>query len=260
MLKNSLETWRRQRHEELAGPDSWLGLLGLYWLEKEISRVGSAEDCLVRLPRGPAHLGDLRCRDGQVEWLPVGSPAQRLETDHAGEPTSVNHAAFVFHIVERGGRLAVRLRDRDWASQRHFSGVECYPEDQNWIVTAEWLALDLPLSMEVPNVSGELKSVTVGFQASFELFGQRMALLPMAVGSDEVFFVFRDRTSGRETYGAGRFLKAGPAVDGRITLDFNRAFNPPCAFTPFATCPLPPPENWLPVAVTAGEKRWLGEH
>jgi len=260
MTKNSLEAWRVRRYQELAGPDSWLGLLGLIWLEDEVSPVGSAEDCVVRLPSGPPHLGDLRCRDGRIEWLPVGGPVQTLQTDRTGDPTRVVHGAYVFHIVERDDRWAVRLRDLDWASQRHFSGVEYFPADPAWVVTADWLALDPPLSMEGPNVSGELKQVTVGFQASFDLGGLRLALLPMAVSDDEVFFVFRDRTSGRETYGAGRFLKAEPAVDGRIRLDFNRAFNPPCAFTPFATCPLPPPENWLPVPVTAGEKRWQGEH
>jgi len=109
--------------------------------------------------------------------------------------------------------------------------------------------------MEVPNVAGDLKSVEVAWQAVFSFDGQEFGLLPMAVGEDEVFFVFRDQTSGRQSYGAGRFLKTGPAVDGRIVLDFNRATNPPCAFTSFATCPLPPPENWLPFAVMAGEMK-----
>ena len=114
--------------------------------------------------------------------------------------------------------------------------------------------------MAVPNVSGDLATVTVAHQALFERDGRRLTLLPMAVGEHEVFFVFRDQTSGRETYGAGRFLRvpAPATVNGKITLDFNFACNPPCAFTPFATCPLPPPENWLPFAVPAGEKKWTG--
>jgi len=111
--------------------------------------------------------------------------------------------------------------------------------------------------MEVPNVSGDLKVVEVAYQAVFEVAGQTVRLLPMAVGDKEVFFVFRDQTSGRESYGAGRFLKANPAVNQKICLDFNFAYNPPCAFTPFATCPLPPPENWLPFALPAGERKWV---
>jgi uncharacterized protein (DUF1684 family) len=111
--------------------------------------------------------------------------------------------------------------------------------------------------MEVPDVTGDLKMVGVTHQAVFEVADQKVALLPMSVGEKEVFFIFRDRTSGRETYGAGRFLKADTPHDGTITLDFNRAYNPPCAFTAFATCPLPPAENWLPFAIPAGEKKWL---
>ena len=110
--------------------------------------------------------------------------------------------------------------------------------------------------MEVPNVTGELKAVSVTGKAIFTVDGQKVELLPMSISEREVFFVFRDRTSGRESYGAGRFLKAEPPANGKIYLDFNRAFNPPCAFTAFATCPLPPPENWLPFAVPAGEKKW----
>lgn len=120
--------------------------------------------------------------------------------------------------------------------------------------------------MTVPNVSGDLTTVMVAHQAVFEMDGKLVTLLPVSVSDKEVFFVFRDHSSGRATYGAGRFLKApaptretsaGPAVDGKIYLDFNFACNPPCAFTPFATCPLPPPENWLPFAVPAGEKKWV---
>ncbi len=137
-----------------------------------------------------------------------------------------------------------------------FAGVAYFAEDPAWTIEADWLSLEPPLTMDVPNVTGELKPVTVTFKAVFTVDGQTVELLPMSVGEHEVFFVFRDRTSGKESYGAGRFLKAKPAVDGKIHLDFNRAFNPPCAFTPFATCPLPPPENWLPFAVPAGELRW----
>lgn len=260
MSQDSLADWRQRRQAELAGAESWLGLVGLFWLEDEVSRVGSGDDCVVRLPAGPSHLGDLLLRDGGIVWRPLGGPERRLATDRDGEPDVVDHQLLSFFVVERDGKLAVRVRDRGWAQQRPFHGVEYFPEDPAWIVEADWLPLAAPLTIEVPNVSGDLKPVTVGFQAAFEIAGQRLTLLPMSVGVQEVFFVFRDRSSGRDSYGAGRFLKANPAVDGKIRLDFNRAFNPPCAFTPFATCPLPPPENWLPLAVTAGEKRWQGNH
>lgn len=255
MPNKSLTAWQQARQNELAAPDSWLGMVGLFWLEPGRNRVGSGDDCLVYLPSGLPHWGDLDWRDGQVIWQPASGGAQVLETDHAGKPSTVDHENLSFFIVDREGRLAVRVRDRAWAKSRTFSGLEYFPADEAWVVEADWQAISPPLVMEVPNVSGELKTVEVGHKAVFQHQGQVVELLPMSVGERDVFFVFRDRTSGKETYGAGRFLRAVSAVDGKITLDFNRTYNPPCAFTPFATCPLPPAENWLPFAVSAGEKK-----
>lgn len=258
-LSSALAAWRQARRDELAGPDSWLGMVGLFRLAAGGNRVGSGDDCPVRLPSGPAHLGDLDwregSRDGGIFWQPAGGEPIRLETDHAGRPTAVDHQNLSFFIVDRDGQLAARVRDRAWAKSRPGAGLNYFPEAPEWCIDAAWQAIAPPLVMEVPNVSGELKTVEVGHRAVFDAAGQPVELLPMAVGEHEVFFVFRDRSSGRETYGAGRFLKAAPAVDGRIKLDFNRAYNPPCAFTPFATCPLPPPENWLPFRIAAGEMK-----
>jgi uncharacterized protein (DUF1684 family) len=257
--------WRQARHDELAGPDSWLGLAGLFWLEPGLNRVGSAEASVVRLPAGPAHLGDLLWQDGRVIWLPVDGEARELQTDIAGQPTVVNFENWSFFPVDRENRVAVRLRDREWAKRQPFAGLDYFDYDPAWLIEAEWQPLSPPIRMEVPNVSGDLKVVEVSHQAVFEIAGQKVALLPMAVSDKEVFFVFRDRTSGKETYGAGRFLKADPAVDRvdyvkrKIRLNFNYAYNPPCAFTAFATCPLPPPENWLPFALPAGERKYVGK-
>ena len=248
--------WRARRHAELAAPDSWLGLIGLHWLAPGANLVGSAADATVQLPGGPARQGELLWADGRVAWQPDGGPARVLETDHAGQPTAVDLENWSLFIVDRDGRLAARVRDRAWAATRQFAGVPFFDYDPAWRIDARWETLPEALNMEVPNVCGELKMVTVTQRAVFELGGETVTLLPMSVGDDGVFFVFRDRSSGRETYGAGRFLKVPVAVDGKITLDFNFAYNPPCAFTAFATCPLPPPENWLPFAVLAGEKKW----
>ena len=256
----TLEQWRQARHAELAGPDSWLGLVGLFWLETEISAVGSDAGCAVRLPSGPAFLGDLIRRDGAVFWQPAGGRAQQLRTDRDGLPDHVEQGALSIFVIERQGRFAARIRDRAWAARQPFAGVGHYPEDPAWSVDAAWQPLEKPQVLQVPDVTGELQPVTVAHKAVFMVAGQRVELLPMSVSEHEVFFVFRDRSSGRETYGAGRFLKAGPAEAGRIRLDFNRAFNPPCAFTAFATCPLAPAENWLPFAVPAGELKWQGAH
>ena len=249
--------WRQRRHEELAASDSWLGLAGLFWLERGPNAVGSGAGATVCLPAGPPYLGELRWQDGDVIWVPDGGAARVLQTDAAGPPSTVDHENLSFFIVDRDGRLAARVRDRDWAAKRPFAGVAAFDYDPAWRIEAAWEALRPPLTMEVPNVAGDLSLVVVDHRATFDAAGQTVTLLPMSTGEREVFCVFRDRGSGRETYGAGRFLKSPAAVDGRIVLDFNFAFNPPCAFTPFATCPLPPPENWLPFPVPAGEKKWV---
>ena len=175
----------------------------------------------------------------------------------AAASSAASQEIWLLFPVDRNNRLAVRLRDREWAAKKPFSGLDYFAYNPAWCIEAYWQKLSPPISMEVPNVSGELASVLVTHQARFSKDGVEVTLLPMAVGDKEVFFVFRDRTSGSATYGAGRFLKvpAAAAVDGKISLDFNFAYNPPCAFTPFATCPLPPPENWLPFAVAAGEQK-----
>lgn len=253
------QAWRNARQAELSSPDSWIGLVGLCWLEPGMNRVGSGEDCVVHLPGGPLHLGDLAWSGEALHWLPVAGEAQELATDRAGAATVVDCLPWAFFVVERDGRLAARVRDRGWATRQTFSGVPYYDYDAAWVIDADWQALAQPLVIEVPNVTGDLKPVAVTHQAVFEVAGQRVTLLPMSVNERELFFVFRDRSSGKETYGAGRFLKAMPAAGGRIRLDFNFAFNPPCAFTAFATCPLPPPENWLPFEVPAGERKWLGK-
>ncbi|MGA9394761.1 MAG: DUF1684 domain-containing protein, partial [Azonexus sp.] len=181
----------------------------------------------------------------------------RLLTDRDGAPSEVVSGSLVLIVIEREGRLAARVRNRNWFAGKRVADRAYYAYDSAWNVDAVWEALAQPQNMIVPNMSGDFKQVEVTHQAAFTVAGEVVALLPMSVGDKEIFFVFRDRTSGRETYGAGRFLKAPVAVDGKISLDFNYAYNPPCAFTPFATCPLPPPENWLPFAVPAGEQKWV---
>ena len=254
---DDLESWQSARNAELCSPDSWLGLVGLFWLQPGTNLVGSATEAVVRMPDGPPLLGELQWQAEALWWLPADGAARQLQTDRQGAPTTVDCGHLSFFVVDRDGQLAARVRDRNWAARLPFGGVEFFAADPAWCIEAAWQVIEPPRPMDVPNVSGELKTVAVGHQAFFTVDGQQVALLPMAESEQEVFFVFRDRTSGRDSYGAGRFLKAAPAAGGRIRLDFNRAYNPPCAFTPFATCPLPPPENWLPFAVPAGERKWV---
>lgn len=284
---SSHRRWQAARQAELAGPDSWLGLIGLIWLEEGENTVGSAPGCAVVLPDGPARLGSLRAEGTRLAWQAAADSGatvenggafadscqaryearyetrwQALHTDHSGSPSRIVVGSLVFFAIERDGRLAVRLRDRNWAAGRPVPGLQYFAYDPAWRVAAGWQQLATPLKMEVPNVSGELKAVGFTHRAIFDVAGQAVALLPVSVSENgifsEIFFVFRDRTSGRQSYGGGRFLKARTTGGGALTLDFNFAYNPPCAFTPFATCPLPPAENWLPFAVPAGEKTPAG--
>lgn len=252
--------WHDDRLAELGAPASWLGVVGLFWLEPGANVVGSASDCAVRLPSGPPRFGVLDCDGATVSWQPAGGDARPLRTDAAGDPDRIPCGTLEFFVIERDGRLAVRLRDLDWRRSRDFAGIDCYPYDPAWRVDARWETLSVPATMEVPTMTGELKSVEVRHRAVFDIGGKSLSLLPMEVGNDGVFFVFRDASSGRETYGGGRFLRAPPPQGGRLRLDFNFAYNPPCAFTAFAACPLPPPENRLPLAVQAGERRYAGSH
>ncbi|MDP3638336.1 MAG: DUF1684 domain-containing protein [Azonexus sp.] len=269
MPNKDFAAWQKARQDELSAPDSWLGLIGLFWLEPGVNSVGSADDAAVNLPSGPAYLGDLRWEGGRVFWQSLGEMRVELDTDHLGKPTTVDCENLSFFVADRDSRLAVRVRDRNWAATRPFATLDYFPFDPAWQIEAEWQSISPPLRMEVPNVSGDLKAVDVAHKAVFSVAGETVVLLPMAVSDNEVFFVFRDRSSGKDTYGAGRFLKVPAAAVaatmdataeaggvGKIILDFNLAYNPPCAFTSFATCPLPPPENWLPFSVHAGEKKW----
>jgi len=252
--------WRQRRLAELNAPEGWPGLIGLIWLEPGANRVGAGEDCLVRLPDGPALLGTLNWQEGRITWQPEGAAAQPLQTDAAGEPTAVTWGDYRFFVIEREGRLAVRLRDLAWQAKKPFPGLDCFAYDPAWCLEAAWEALAEPVTMEVPTVTGELKQVEVSHRSVFQHQGQAVTLLPMEADEQGAFFVFRDATSGRISYGAGRFLRARILGEGCIQLDFNRAYNPPCAFTPFATCPLPPPENWLGFPIEAGEQKYRGDH
>lgn len=246
--------WQARRQAEIGGPDSWQGMVGLFWLSEGRHPLGGP-DADIAWPGLETCVGHVEWCGEHLIWMPSEGAAQPLETDRDGAPTVVSLGDHAFFVVERQGRRALRVRDRAWASRGVPLRVDYYPVDPAWRIEARWVALSETLVLEVPNVAGELNVIEVREVAEFEHEGQTIRLLPTSVAADAVFFVFRDRTSGRETYGAGRFLRVPPAVDGRLVLDFNLAFNPPCAFTAFATCPLPPPENWLAFPVRAGEQR-----
>ncbi len=264
-----IEAWRARRLERLTAEDGWLSVVGLSWLEPGENSVGSASGSAVLLPEGrtPAAVGTItlanrqasfRARPGaevRVDGKP--SPAATLASDADGHPTVLSIGPVRFYVIERVGRFAVRVKDSASEARRDFQGLSYFRIDPSWRVEARFEPYDPPRSIAVPNVLGHVDSEPSPGALVFEHGGKTYRLDPVLErGETDYFVIFGDRTNGTETYGAGRFLYVSPPVGGRTFIDFNKAYNPPCVFTDYATCPLPPPQNKLPIRIEAGEKEY----
>jgi len=268
----AVAAWRAERLQRLTTADGWLSLTGLHFLSPGVSRVGRAPDNDVVLAGGPAHLGEVTlAEDGKVHLVVTPGVEVRVDGEavlsaHLGDGQSGRAVTAVcgtisFHVIDRGGKKALRVKDSEAERRTRFAGIDYFPVDPAWRIEAEWVPFDRPRAVPIKNILGQESDALVLGEAVFGRDGHTLRLLPIQEAPDgPLFFIISDLTSGAETYGAARFLYADPPRDGKVTLDFNRAINPPCAFTPFATCPLPPKENRLPIAVTAGEKDYRGEH
>ena len=273
-FSQQITQWRATRLAGLTAPNGWLSLIGLDWLQEGANRVGSAADNDIVLKAGPAHLGVVTlAKDGALHIaLDKNSgatvdgkavhEADLVDDMHAGNggPSVVAFGSVSFLVIERDGRKALRVKDSDAETRKHFAGLDYYPADPSWRIVADWVPFDPPHELEIGSVLGTINKEKVPGKAVFHRDGHTYELMPIQEEPDTLFFVLADRTSGRETYGAARFLYADLPKDGKVVLDFNRAYNPPCAFTPYATCPLAPPENRMDLAVTAGEKKYRGGH
>lgn len=261
-----IDAWRSGRLERLKGPTGYLNLAGLYWLSADTTTLGSAADNDIVLPAAAApHVGKLQMTaDGIVllaeegvdvrhNDLPVDSIL--LADDTTASPVTITHGSLVWTIIKRDSRFALRLRDYDHPAIEAFPPIEYFPIDTGLRVSATLLEFAEPRVLNVETVIEGLgwNPQSPG-KVEFEIGGDVFELEAYASG-DELFFVFGDQTSGRETYPAGRFLYAAWPEDGGTTiLDFNRAYNPPCAFNDFATCPVASPQNRLATRIAAGEK------
>ena len=271
--RSEIEKWKRDRVERLTADDGWLTVVALSWLEEGENRIGSAPPNRVVLPAGkaPAEVGSIRITKGRAlftvargvrvthDGKPVSTMAMLSDAD--GDPTILEHGTLSFYLIKRGDRLGVRVKDSASAARRSFHGIESYAADPKWRVPATFVPYRPPKSIPVPNVLGTPTREPSPGAVVFSIGGREYRLDAVdEEGEEDLFLIFGDRTNGETTYGAGRFLYARrPGADGKTVVDFNKAYNPPCAFTAFATCPLPPPQNRLPIAVTAGEKRY-GKH
>ncbi len=259
--QKSIEDWRANREQRLKADDGWLTVAGLFWLKEGLNSAGSAPNRAIRLPRGPAYIGDFELHQGKVAFHPAERPGAsnglRSDADNGG-PDPIKLDDITLFVIRRGDRYGIRMKDKQSEYRREFTGLHWFPVREEYRITAHWTAYDSPHTLKIPNILGQVDDEPSPGYATFTLHGVDYRLDPVTEG-DQLFFIFRDLTSGKETYGAGRFLYAALPKNGTVLLDFNKAQNPPCAFTPYATCPLPPKQNRLAVRVEAGELTY-GHH
>jgi uncharacterized protein (DUF1684 family) len=258
------DAWHAERLSRLQAPDGWLTLVGLDFLEEGEFTVGRDASATFSYP-GCADevIGRFVVVGESVRFVPEprvevsierGTAGEPLVADDQGPPSVVRSGTVSFTLVRRNGRLALRVRDSASPVLTEFSGLELYPHDPTRVVEAT-VEPARDRTIAITNVTGFLEEQPLAATLRFELDGVMRELLATSAGEGRLFVVFGDETNGRETYGGGRFLEVPAPIDGRTTIDFNRAYNPPCAFTAFATCPMPPAGNRLPVRIEAGERR-----
>ena len=264
----AVDAWHAGRIARLKAEDGWLSVVGLDWLKPGENSLGSAPGSTVLLPEGaaPARAGVFIVEGGKVRVrllpdsgiLVNGQAVQEavLKADADGQPDLLTAGRIGFYVIRRGDRFGIRLKDPEAPARKAFHGVPRYPVNPAWRVEADFVAYATPQIRAVPTVLGTSEPMTAPGLLTFKVAGRKITLEPVVEDPEhpQLFLIFRDATSGRATYAAGRFLYADMPKDGKVILDFNRAVNPPCAFTLFATCPLPPKQNQLKIAIPAGEK------
>lgn len=275
--QRDLLAWRAQRATALQAPEGWLSLIALGWLKDGDNSFGSAEDNRVQIAgKAPAHIAIVRLEKGALHLLPPaggfpkellldGQPAkeQALLADDADKPSKLTIGTLTIIVIHRDDQFALRIKDLQAPTRVGFHGLRWYRPNAAYRVHARWIPYNPPKVLDIPTVLGTTTHLPAPGAAEFTVDGQVVRLEPVLEdpNSTELFFIMRDATSKATTYGAGRFLYTelpdhGVSQAGEVWLDFNRLVNPPCAFTAYATCPLPPAQNRLGVAIPAGEQRY----
>jgi uncharacterized protein (DUF1684 family) len=263
-----IDAWRAERWASLKSEDGWLTLLGLFWLKEGRSRFGSDTANEIVLPKDKvsAYMGTFVVKDGVVRFETkeeLGFTAEgknvthfELKSDADGTPTVLHLGSLSFQIIKRGDKLGLRVKDKDNPDRLNFQNTQFYPADLKWRIDAHFEAYNPPKPVPITNVLGMESGETSPGAVVFEVDGHTYRLDAITEkGEPKFFMIIADKTSGKETYPAGRYLYVDPPdAAGRMIIDFNKAYSPPCAFTKFATCPLPPRQNRLPFPIEAGEK------
>jgi uncharacterized protein (DUF1684 family) len=265
-----INTWHQKRIARLKEETGWLNLVGLFWLKDGENKFGSSNDNDIIFPSGPEHIGSLFLKDSVVTinvmpGVPVLNNEQPvrnmvLKDDYSEDPTILALGSLRWYIIKRTKGYAVRLRDLNAELLKTFKDIERFPVNVDWRIEAKFEKYDPPKKITIPDIVGTAEVDNSPGAVVFTKDKQTYRMDALDAGGNRIWFIFADETSGIETYGAGRFLYTDkPDSNGIVILDFNEAYNPPCVFTRFATCPLPPKDNYLKLRITAGEKMW-GEH
>jgi len=254
--ETDLDAWKLKRLENLKAPNGWLNIIGRTWLEPGTVTVGSAADSGIVLSAGPATLGTLtQAENGEVDFVPAdGSPAHHLVPDKKHPPHFLLHGLYV-EVTTLNGVNALRVRDTNSTAPDELEPLRYFATDPSWRIEAKWVPYETPRGLTIGTTKDIDTEVEVTHKAVFDKDGKTWELIATHGTPESPQFVIRDLTSRDDTYPASRFLFGENVTDTTITLDFNKAINPPCAFTDYAVCPLPPAENVMPIRIEAGEKR-----
>jgi hypothetical protein len=262
-----VEKWRQQHEQNLRSDDGWLTVVGLFWLKEGVNTVGTGAGNSFALPphSAPEQVGAFEFHGGRTVFRSApgatvtvnGKPATSasLKADTAGTPDVLRVGDLSMFVIQRGTRFGIRLKDKNSEARRKFAGNRWFPISPDYRVTAKFIPYTPPKKIAVPNILGDVDQEDCPGYVEFTLQGRQFRLDPVTEG-DVLFFIFKDLTAGKETYPSGRFMYTDLPQKGQVVVDFNKAVNPPCAFTPYATCPLPPSQNHLPVRIEAGELRY----
>jgi uncharacterized protein len=265
---DKVAAWRADRDARLRSPTGWLSLVGLSWLTPGENHVGAhpSNQVILHGHEVPPRVGSMWLEDGRVRFVPqegVDLPEIELVDDTGGDPTVLELGTLRLHTICRGERFGVRVRDTSAPALASFNGIEHFPIDPSWRIEAHLEPAEPDAEIEIVDITGAHSRDATPGSVAFERDGTiwRIDALPGDEADRCVWLIFGDATNGSETYAGGRFLYTEPvAADGSVVVDFNLAYNPPCVFSPYATCPLPPPQNRLALRIEAGEKDWHAPH
>ena len=266
----SVEKWRQDYEADLNSDHGWLTISGLFWLHEGENKFGTDPTNDIVLPEGsaPAEAGKIEFHAGKivarlnsgVAATVGGKPVETAELVPDSRTARLQLGRLTLWVHQSGDRFALRMRDPNSALRREFHGLAWFPIDESYRVVARFVTYDQPKQVPIQNLAGDSLTLPISGYAVFTLHSQEFRLEGQTESDGSLSFVIRDLTSGKETYAAARFLDADAPKDGKVILDFNEAYNPPCAYNPYTTCPLPPPNNRLHTRIEAGEKAYLRDH